>query len=205
MIAPEAGLSVSRQCALLAVARRAAQTARKLNRNSGQICPRPRSHRGRASFANGQNFREVGLRQCPSERKGEGVPVRSLRVPSHVPRHPQTAAKVRGFSPIASGFTAETDCLLEGSGFELSVPLRRATTSELSVPPAVNAVGARLPRKRPGVSAVGLASRSSMLLPSPRAVRGAEPFGPSDRVQRCPSALQQRANRRSLSRSTLLS
>ena len=145
------------------------------------------------------------LHQCPSERTGEGGPVRSPRVPSHVPGHPPTAAKVRGFSPIASGFTAETDWLLEGSGFELSVPLRRATTSELSVPPAVNAVGARLPRKRPGVSAVGLASRSSIMLPSPRALRGAEPFGPSDRVQRCPSASQQRPNRGSLSRSTLLS
>ena len=77
---------------------------------------------GRASFANGQNFREVGLHQSPSERKGEGVPVRSLRVPSHVPSQPQTAAKVRGFSPIASGFTAETDWLLEEAGFELSVP-----------------------------------------------------------------------------------
>src|SRR4029077_6250524 len=70
----------------------------------------------------GQNFREVGLHQCPSERKGEGVPVRSLRVPSHVPSQPQTAAKVRGFSPIASGFTAETDWLLEQRRFELSVP-----------------------------------------------------------------------------------
>ena len=79
--------------------------------------PRPR-----ARFANGQNFREVGLHQCPSERKGEGVPVRRLRVPSHVPSHPQTAAKVRGFSPIASGFTAETDWLLEEGGFELLVP-----------------------------------------------------------------------------------
>src|ERR1700726_407546 len=97
------------------------------------------------------------------------------------------------------------DSPLEGGGFELSVPLRRATTSELSVPPAVKAVGARLPRKRPVGSAVGLASRSSIMLPSPRALRGAEPFGPSDRVQRCPSASQQRANRRSLSRSTLLS
>ena len=87
------------------------------------MCSRPRPHRGRASFANGQNFREVGLHQCPSERKGEGVPVRSLRVPSHVPSHPQTAAKVRGFSPIASGFTTETDWLLEESGFEPSVPL----------------------------------------------------------------------------------
>jgi hypothetical protein len=73
-------------------------------------------------FANGQNFREVGLHQCPSERKGEGVPVRCLHVPSHVPSHPQTAAKVRGFSLTASGFTAETDWLLEGSGFEPSVP-----------------------------------------------------------------------------------
>ena len=86
------------------------------------MCPRPRPHRGRASFAIGQNFREVGLHQCPSERKGEGGPVRSLYVPSHVPSHPQTAARVRGFSPIAPGFTAETDWLLEESGFELSVP-----------------------------------------------------------------------------------
>ena len=49
----------------------------------------------------------------PVREKGDGAPVRSLRVPSHVPSHPQTAAKVRGFSPIASGFTAETDWLLE--------------------------------------------------------------------------------------------
>ena len=61
----------------------------------------------------------MGLHQCPSERKGEGVPVRSLRVPSHVPSHPQTAAKVRGFSLTASTFTAETDWLLEQAGFEL--------------------------------------------------------------------------------------
>jgi hypothetical protein len=40
--------------------------------------------------------------------------VRSLHVPSHVPSHPQNAAKVRGFSRTASAFTAETDCLLEG-------------------------------------------------------------------------------------------
>src|SRR5438309_2850546 len=67
--------------------------------------------------------------KCPSERKGEGVPVRSLGVPSHVPSHPQTAAQVRGFSPIASGFTAETDWLLEGAGFEPSVPLSVLTVS----------------------------------------------------------------------------
>ena len=56
----------------------------------------------------------------PVREKGEGVPVRRLHVPSHVPSHPQTAAKVRGFSPIASGFTAETDCVLEQRRFELS-------------------------------------------------------------------------------------
>ncbi|MGC1891772.1 MAG: hypothetical protein WA709_37810, partial [Stellaceae bacterium] len=66
-----------------------------------------------------QNFREVGLHQCPSERKGEGVPGRCLHAPSHVPSQPQTAAKVRGFSLTASGFTAETDWLLEEAGFEL--------------------------------------------------------------------------------------
>ena len=40
-----------------------------------------------------------------------------------VPSHPQNAAKVRGFSRIASAFTAETDCVLEGTGFEPSVTL----------------------------------------------------------------------------------
>ena len=52
-----------------------------------------------------------------------GVPVRSLRVPSHVPSHPQMAAKLRALSLTASGFTAETDWPLEGAGFEPSVPL----------------------------------------------------------------------------------
>ena len=68
-----------------------------------------------------RTFQEVGLHQFPSERKGEGVPVPSLPVPSHVPRHPQTATKVRGFSLTASGFTAETDWPLEEAGFEPSV------------------------------------------------------------------------------------
>ena len=49
--------------------------------------------------------------------------MRSLHVPSHVPSHPQNAAKVRGFSRTVSAFTAETDCLLEEDGFELVVPL----------------------------------------------------------------------------------
>ena len=59
----------------------------------------------------------------PVREKGEGVPVRSLHVPSHVPSHPQNAAKVRGFSRTASTLTAETDWLLEEAGFEPSVPL----------------------------------------------------------------------------------
>jgi hypothetical protein len=70
------------------------------------------------------NLPEVGLHQCPSERKGEGAPVRSLRAPSEVPSQPQNAPKLRGFSRKAWGFTAETDCLLEESGFEPLVPLR---------------------------------------------------------------------------------
>jgi hypothetical protein len=69
-----------------------------------------------------RTFQEVGLHQCPSERKGQGVPVPSLHVPSHVPSHPQTAAKVRGFSLTASTFTGEADWLLEERGFELLVP-----------------------------------------------------------------------------------
>ena len=74
----------------------------------------------------------MGLHQCPSERKGEGAPVRSLGVPSHVPSHPQTAAKVRGFSRTASGLTAETDWLLEESGFEPLVPLATEMLIELA-------------------------------------------------------------------------
>jgi hypothetical protein len=60
----------------------------------------------------------------PVREKGQGAPVRAGRVPSHVPSHSQTAAKLRGFSPTAPVFTTETDSLLEGNGFEPSVPGR---------------------------------------------------------------------------------
>ena len=75
------------------------------------MCPRPRPHRGRASSANGQNFREVGLHQCPSERKRDEVPVRNLHVPSHVPSHPQNAPKcgVFRFQPRDSSLR-QTGC-----------------------------------------------------------------------------------------------
>jgi hypothetical protein len=43
---------------------------------------------------------------------------------------PRTAAKVRGFSHKASGFTAETDWLLEEAGFELLVPLPSCSCAE---------------------------------------------------------------------------
>jgi hypothetical protein len=87
------------------------------------MCPRPRpSPRPRVVLRQGQNLQEVGLHQYPSERKGEGGPVRGLLVPSRVPIIPQNAAKVRGFSRTVSAFTAETDCLLGEAGFELRVP-----------------------------------------------------------------------------------
>jgi hypothetical protein len=70
----------------------------------------------------------------PVREKGEGGPVRSRHVPSHVPSHPQNAAKVRGFSRTASAFTAETDCLLEESGFELAVPSERSVAKQETAP-----------------------------------------------------------------------
>ena len=61
-----------------------------------------------------------GTASLPVRENGQGASVRSLHVPSSV--HTQTAAKVRGFSPTAQGFTAEIDSPLEGAGFEPSVP-----------------------------------------------------------------------------------
>jgi hypothetical protein len=64
--------------------------------------------------ATGLSFpEEVGLYQCPSEKNGQGAPVRGLRVPSHVPATRRPPPKVRAFSPTAPGFTAETDSALE--------------------------------------------------------------------------------------------
>ena len=50
----------------------------------------------------------------PVREKGRRSPGSQPARPFSCPSHPQTAAKVWGFSPIASGFTAETDWLLEG-------------------------------------------------------------------------------------------
>ena len=72
--------------------------------------------------ANGLSFPRWDCINALQRKMAKAAPVRGLLVPSHVPSHTQTAAKVRGFSPIASGFTAETDWLLEEAGFEPSVP-----------------------------------------------------------------------------------
>jgi len=72
-----------------------------------------------------QKVRTFGRWDCINARQRETAKesqFAACTTPSHVPSHSQTAAKVRGFSPIASGFTAETDWLLEEAGFELSVP-----------------------------------------------------------------------------------
>jgi hypothetical protein len=49
------------------------------------------------------------------------IPVSADRATSHGPAHPREKP---GFSTSARYFSRETDCLLEGDGFELSVPLR---------------------------------------------------------------------------------
>ena len=58
----------------------------------------------------------------PIREKGRRGPGSQPARPFSVPSHPQTAAKVRDFSPTASAFTTETDSLAEGGGFEPSVP-----------------------------------------------------------------------------------
>ena len=66
----------------------------------------------------------------PVREKATKGPARARLVPSLVPVHMQRAAKPRAFPPIAAGFTAERDSPLEGSGFELLVPLRKRHTVE---------------------------------------------------------------------------
>ena len=80
-----------------------------------------------------QTVRTFGRWDCINARQRERAKECRFAVctfPSHVPSHPQKAAKVRGFSPTTSRLTAETDCLLEGTGFELSVPPKRRGRSE---------------------------------------------------------------------------
>jgi hypothetical protein len=51
-------------------------------------------------------------------------------LPTRSPSHPRKPARKAGFSTFESGFGRETDCLLEGDGFEPSVPNRSAPVFE---------------------------------------------------------------------------
>src|SRR5690242_13546294 len=75
--------------------------------------PRPRLVCKRSELSGG------GTASMPVREKGRRSPSSCLPVPSHVPHHPQTAAKVGGFALTPTRCTAETDWLLEQSGFEL--------------------------------------------------------------------------------------
>ena len=58
----------------------------------------------------------------PVREKARRSPDSPAARPFSRPSVPQNAAKLRGFSRTVSAFTAETDCLLEESGFEPLVP-----------------------------------------------------------------------------------
>jgi len=77
-------------------------------------------------------------------RSAGSCPARPFSRPSHT----QTAAKLRGFSQTAQGFTAETDSPLEGAGFEPSVP--RESNGENAKEPV-----SPLERKMPEMSSTG--------------------------------------------------
>ena len=81
--------------------------------------PRPRVVCKRSELSGG------GTASMPVREKGRRSPGSQPACPFSRPQPPADAAKVRGFSPIASGFTAETDWLLEGDGFEPSVPRQK--------------------------------------------------------------------------------
>ena len=62
-------------------------------------------------------------------RSAGSCPARPFSRPSHT----QTAAKLRGFSQTAQGFTTETDSPLEEDGFEPSVPPVKETAMERGI------------------------------------------------------------------------
>jgi hypothetical protein len=61
----------------------------------------------------------------PIRENGQELPANGPPVPSHVPVHPQTAAKARAFGLQRPRSISETDSALEGDRFEPSVPLLR--------------------------------------------------------------------------------
>ena len=116
------------------------------------MCPRPRPHRGCASSAKWSELSRGGTASMPRREKRRRRPGSQPARPFSRPQPPAEWAKVRGFSRTVSAFTAETDCLLEESGFELMVPPRTerkwegagthqhhlGRASELKVPPSLS-------------------------------------------------------------------
>jgi hypothetical protein len=82
---------------------RATHTARELNRKLADSPQAAATTAAGASSQSGLSFPEVGLHQCRSEKNGQGLPTNGQPVPSHVPVHPQTAAKA---APLASSVHA---------------------------------------------------------------------------------------------------
>src|SRR5437763_9363104 len=78
--------------------------------------PRPRVVCKRSEPSGG------GTASMPVREKGRRRPGSPPARPFSRPQPPADRRQSAGFSPMASGFTAETDWLLEESGFELSVP-----------------------------------------------------------------------------------
>src|SRR5438477_7483282 len=69
-----------------------------------------------------------GTASMPVREKGRRSPGSQPAHPFSRPNPPAECRHVRGFSPSDSGFTAETDWLLEEAGFELFVPLQTRGT-----------------------------------------------------------------------------
>ena len=86
-----------------------------------------RPHRGRASLQTVRTFREVGLDQCPSERKGEGNPGSQPARPFSRPRARAERRETAGLSapPPWNSLHRQTSAL-EGGGFALPIPGREA-------------------------------------------------------------------------------
>ena len=58
-------------------------------------------------------------RHCRPSERYQNIPA---SLPTRSPSHPRKPARKAGFSTFESGCGRETDCLLEGDGFEPSVP-----------------------------------------------------------------------------------
>jgi hypothetical protein len=86
--------------------------------------PRPRPHRGpRVILQMVTSFERWDCINAGQRERRRSPGANSCTSLLRFPSHPQNAGKLRGFLRKALGFTAETDCLLEQSGFEPLVPL----------------------------------------------------------------------------------